>query len=129
MSASAVLARGFDALVLADPDAAAPRFDGPGVPYDFPFTTFSRHRPRGLATLAGEVAAELVCWDFLHGRACGSTPADARARAPRARAPFLAPFLTAPPRSPPPRAPCATTSARARTRARAASARRSASST
>ena len=60
MSASAVLARGFDALVLADPDAAAPRFDGPGVPYDFPFTTFSRHRPRGLATLAGEVAAELA---------------------------------------------------------------------
>ena len=44
-------------------------FDGPGVPYTHRFATV-QNGPVGVVTLNGEVAAELVCWEFFYGREC-----------------------------------------------------------
>ena len=49
-------------------------FDGPGVPYAHKFTSVrstAGGAPRGIATLGGVVATDLICWDHYFGRACG----------------------------------------------------------
>lgn len=48
-------------------------FDGPGVPYAHKFTSVrsaTGGATRGIATLGGVVATDLICWDHYFGRAC-----------------------------------------------------------
>ena len=48
-------------------------FDGPGVPYAHKFTSVrsaTGEAPRGIATLGGVVATDLICWDHYFQRAC-----------------------------------------------------------
>ena len=54
-------------------------FDGPGVPYAHKFTSVrstAGGAPRGIATLGGVVATDLICWDHYFGRACGGLGDD-----------------------------------------------------
>ena len=48
-------------------------FDGPGVPYAHKFTSVrsaTGAATRGIATLGGVVATDLICWDHYFRRAC-----------------------------------------------------------
>ena len=67
----------FAALRVDDASARAhlPTFDGPGVPYEHKFSPVSRG-PRGVLTLGGDVAADLVCWEWFFRRPCPPQRAD-----------------------------------------------------
>ena len=67
----------FGALRVDDASARAhlPTFDGPGVPYEHKFSPVSRG-PRGVLTLGGDVAADLICWEWFFRRPCPHPRAD-----------------------------------------------------